>query len=200
MINENQVKRDIIVVGASAGGVETLSRLFQDIPKDFPGIIACVIHRSPIYNLHLAKVLGRKAAIPILEPGGPTLLKPGTVYLAPRDHHMMFSNDHLVLNRSPKEHFTRPAVDPLLCSAGEYYGPRVVGVLLTGGGDDGVIGLIKVKAGGGLAIVQDPTEAVIPTMPLSALSQDHVDLVLSLSKIPSVLMALAEGRTVTHPH
>jgi two-component system chemotaxis response regulator CheB len=196
MLNVQHIKRDVIVIGASAGGVEALIRLFQGFTANFQGIVATVIHRSPAYNLHLGKVLGRNVALPLIEPTHETELKPGTIYLAPRDHHMFFTKGHVELNRGPKIHFTRPAVDPLFVSAGELFGTRVVGVLLTGGGDDGVSGFISIKARQGLAIVQDPREAKMPTMPLNALTRDHVDLVLPLSEIPPTLERLARGEAV----
>jgi two-component system chemotaxis response regulator CheB len=196
MINAGHIKRNVIVIGASAGGVEALSRLFRGLPEDFPGVIAAVIHRSPIYNSHLAEVLGRNVNLPILEPRDKTSVKPGTIYLGPRDHHMVFVNGHIEVNRGPKEHFTRPACDPLFHSASKKYGPRVVGVLLTGGGDDGVSGFISIKAHKGLALIQDPKEALVPTMPLNALSRDHVDLVLPLSRLPAILTKLAQGEPI----
>ena len=87
MLNVQHIKRDVIVIGASAGGVEALIRLFQGFTADFQGIVATVIHRSPAYNSHLAKVLSRNVALPLIEPTHGTALKPGTIYLAPRDHH-----------------------------------------------------------------------------------------------------------------
>jgi len=196
MLNVQHITRDVIVIGASAGGVEALIRLFQGLTSEFQGVMAAVIHRSPAYNLHLAKVLGRNVELPIIEPIHGMTLKPGTIYLAPRDHHMVFTKNHVELNRGPKVHFTRPAVDPLFTSAAEAFGTRVVGVLLTGGGDDGVSGFITIKARQGLAIIQDPLEAKMPTMPLNALTRDHVDLVLPLAEIPGVLERLARGEAI----
>ena len=196
MVNADRTKRDVIVVGASAGGVEALSVLFESLPPHCPAVFAVVLHRSPVYNVNLAKVLGRKSSLPLIEPADGDPLKRGTIYLAPRDRHMMLTPDRIHLSRGPKEHFTRPAVDPLFHSAARVYGPRVVAVLLTGGGDDGVSGLIAVKGRSGLIVVQDPHEAKIPSMPLNAVLHDHVDLVLSLARIPPVLAALAQGNLV----
>ncbi|HKN87681.1 MAG TPA: chemotaxis protein CheB, partial [Nitrospiraceae bacterium] len=181
MINSENIPRDLIVIGASAGGVEALTELFSSLPIDLPASIAVVIHRSPLYSLHLRQVLGRRSTLPVREPHPHEIMAPGTIYLAPRDHHMVVNGKQLTLNRGPKEHFTRPAVDPLFASAAASYGPRVTGVLLTGAGEDGVAGLIAIKQHGGLGLVQDPKDAKIRSMPLNALRYDHVDLALPLS-------------------
>ena len=196
MINSERICRDIIAIGASAGGVETLIGLFKNLPPKLGAIIVVVIHRSPVYNLHLSKVLGRHATMPVREPEHDETLTEGMIYLAPRDRHMLLRGKQAVLSRGAKEHFTRPAVDPLFTSAAEQYGARVTGVLLTGSGDDGVSGLIAIKHHGGLAVVQDPREAIMPTMPMNALRYDHVDLVLSLMAIPSALTQLVEGQPI----
>jgi two-component system, chemotaxis family, protein-glutamate methylesterase/glutaminase len=196
MINSEGIPRDIIVIGASAGGVEALIQLFSGLPADLPASIAVVIHRSPLYSLHLLQVLGRRSTMPVREPEPHETMAPGTIYLAPRDHHMLVKNKQIELNRGPKEHFTRPAVDPLFSSVAATYGPRVIGVLLTGAGDDGVAGLIAVKHHGGLGLVQDPRDAKMPSMPQNALRYDHVDLVCPLSTIPTTLAMLAHGRPV----
>jgi two-component system, chemotaxis family, protein-glutamate methylesterase/glutaminase len=196
MINAERIPRDVIVIGASAGGVEALIHLFSTLPAQLPAIIAVVIHRSPMYNLHLSTVLGRHATMPVREPETNESLTAGRIYLAPRDHHMLLKGKHIELNRGPKEHFTRPAVDPLFVSAAEQYGPRVIGVLLTGAGDDGVAGLIAIKHHGGLSLIQDPRDAKMPMMPMNALRYDHVDLVLPLSRTAVELGKLVQGHAV----
>ena len=197
MTHPERIPRDVIVIGASAGGVEALIDLFGGMPRKLPAIIAVVIHRSPIYNLHLSTVLGRHATMPVREPEPNETLAEGTIYLAPRDHHMLLKDKQIELNRGPKEHFTRPAVDPLFVSVARQYGRRVIGVLLTGSGDDGVAGLIAIKHQGGLALVQDPSDAKMPMMPMNALRYDHVDLVIPLTAIPAALEKLVEGHPVS---
>lgn len=197
MLNEKRLRRDVIVIGASAGGVEALIQLFERLPADLPAAIATVIHRSPLYSLKLDQVLGRRARLPVVEPSHEYPVKQGAIYLAPRDHHLTFANEHFNLDRGPKEHHTRPAVDPLFQSAAALYGQRVVGVVLTGGGDDGASGMIAIKEAGGLTLVQDPNEAKVSSMPCSAIMYDHVDLVLTLERIPAVLSALAKGERVS---
>jgi two-component system chemotaxis response regulator CheB len=191
-------RRDIIVIGASAGGVEALMSIFARLPKDLPAAVAVVLHRHPLYNVHLAKVLGRRAALPLVEVLEEGPLAPGTIYIAPSDAHLLLTKDGMKIDRGAKEHFTRPAVDPLFRSAAEAYGPRVMGVLLTGGGDDGVRGLINIKAAAGISIIQNPDEAKASSMPMNALLYDHVDLVLSLQDIPAAVAALAQGESIHH--
>jgi two-component system, chemotaxis family, protein-glutamate methylesterase/glutaminase len=189
-------KRDIVVIGASAGGVEALMTIFSRLPKDLPAAVAVVLHRHPLYNIHLAKVLARGAALPLVEVSKEIPLTKGTIYIAPSDAHLILTKGGLKIDRGAKEHFTRPAVDPLFRSAAAAYGSRVTGVLLTGGGDDGVRGLINIKAAAGISIIQNPDEAKASSMPMNALLYDHVDLVLSLEDIPLTVAALAQGESV----
>jgi two-component system chemotaxis response regulator CheB len=196
MVNAERLKRDVIVIGASAGGVEALMQLFHALPPDLPATVAAVIHRSPIFNLRLGEVLGRRSSLPVKEAVAGQPFEPGVVYLAPRDHHLLVENKHMILDRGPKEHHTRPAVDPLFRSAANAYGKRVIGVVLTGGGDDGVSGLIAIKKAKGIAIAQNPGEARIPMMPCNAITYDHVDLVLPLDRIAKALQALAKGESM----
>ena len=109
---------------------------------------------------------------------------------------MLLHRDHLSVNRGPKAHYPRPAIDPLFTSATAAYGQRVVGVLLSGAGDDGVTDLIHVKAGEGLVLVQDPREAKMPSMPSSAMLRDHVDYAAPLADLASVLTRLAHGHVI----
>lgn len=196
MVNSERLPRDIVVVGASAGGVTALRRLFAALPIDFRGVVAAVMHRSPYFESNLPMTLGRNVGRDIVEPSNGQRLERGCIYVAPRDRHLLFHDGRLHVTRGPKQHHTRPAVDPLFQSAAEAYGPRVVGVVLTGGGDDGVDGLIAIKAARGLSIVQDPREATHPFMPANAVKHDDVDLVLPLDDIARVLVALAAGQPV----
>ena len=193
MINANGVRRDIVTIGASAGGIEALMYLFAKLPPRLPSAIAVVVHRSPVLETRLPWVLGRRAGIPVLEPTDGQRFEPGRIYAAPRDQHLVLEDSVVRLNRWPKEHRTRPAVDPLFRSAAEVYGPRVVGVLLSGFGDDGVSGLIAITDRGGISIVQDPREARHDSMPRNAIAEDDVDAVLSLDGIAAALVALASG-------
>lgn len=195
-MNEAGTRRDIVVIGASAGGVETLLALFSTLPGDLPASVMVVIHRSPVYEGRLPAVFGRRSALPVTEPADLEEIQSGHVYIAPRDHHLLVQDGKFRLSRGPKEHHTRPSVDPLFKSAAEGCGARVVGVLLSGGGDDGVSGLIAIKRHDGLTIVQDPAEAPHPSMPMHALRYDHVDAVLRVEDIAYALVTLATGGVV----
>ncbi|HEX8558391.1 MAG TPA: chemotaxis protein CheB [Pyrinomonadaceae bacterium] len=183
--------RDIIVVGTSAGGVEALRALVAGLPKDFPGSVFIVMHTAPDSPGVLAQILDRAGPLPVVNASNRGHISPGHVYVAPPDHHLLLEPGATRLTRGPKENRFRPAVDPLFRSAAQTYGPRVVGVILTGGLDDGTSGLWAVKRLGGTAVVQDPDEAFMPSMPLSALGQVEVDYTLPLAKIPAVLTRLA---------
>ena len=192
-VNLGSVRRDIIVVGASAGGVETLISLLSGLPADLPAAVGIVLHRSPFFETRLAQVLGRRSALSVIEPGDGDPFAPTCVYVAPRDLHMVLDAGKIVLQRGPKEHRTRPAIDPLFRSAARLYGDRVVGVLLSGRGADGVSGLINIKAAGGMSLVQDPEEAAHPTMPATAIVKDDVDAVLPVAELSAALVKLAYG-------
>ncbi|OLD97579.1 MAG: hypothetical protein AUI36_45465 [Cyanobacteria bacterium 13_1_40CM_2_61_4] len=186
-------RRDLIVIGASAGGVQALRQLFGALPGDLPAAVAVVIHRSPFAESMLADVLDRSAVLPVSEPAHEERFETGHIYLAPRDHHLIVSDGHFLLTRGAKEHYTRPAVDPLFRSAAESAGRRVIGVVLTGSGDDGVIGLIAIKAAGGMSLVQDPAEALHDSMPETAIEHDDADAILTISELAEELPRLAAG-------
>jgi two-component system chemotaxis response regulator CheB len=195
-MNVSRVPRDVVAIGASAGGIEGLRVLLAALPQDFPAAIAAVIHRSPLHVSHLAQTLSQRSHLPVLDASDGDPVQIGRVYLAPPDLHLRVEDSCFRLLRTPKIHFTRPAVDPLFESAAAAYGSRVVGVLLSGGGDDGVSGLTAIKAAGGLSIVQHPDEAPHPWMPANAIAFDHVDAVLPLEEIAAVLSSLARGCAV----
>jgi len=186
------IKRDIIVIGASAGGVQALQQICADFPADMRAAIGVVLHRGSQPS-KLAQVLDRRSTLPVVEPKHAMTLSPGTIYLSPADHHLLFQRGSVAIQRGPWEHSTRPAVDPLFRSAAESYGRRVVGLLLTGCGEDGVSGLIAITEAGGLTLAQDPEEAYMPYMPLNAIRFDEVAGLVSLNDAASVLASLANG-------
>lgn len=194
-INAEGVKRDIIVIGASAGGVPALQQIFAEFPPHMNAVVGVVLHRSSQPS-ELAHVLGRRSALPVVEPDRRMPLKPRTIYLASPDHHLLFQGDFAFAQRGPREHSSRPAVDPLFRSASESYGRRVVGLLLTGCGEDGVSGMISITGGGGVTLVQDPLDASMPWMPLNAIRYDDVGGLVSLDNAASVLASLAQGDPV----
>ncbi len=181
---------DIIVVGASAGGVEALRTLVAGLPKDFPGSLFVVMHTAPDSPGVLAQILDRWGPLPAANAVNREQIRPGRVYVAPPDRHMVLEPGRVLITRGPKENRFRPAVDPLFRSAAMTYGPRVVGVVLTGGLDDGTSGLWAIKRLGGAAVVQDPEEAFMPSMPLSALGQVEVDYTLPVAEIAPLLVKL----------
>jgi two-component system, chemotaxis family, protein-glutamate methylesterase/glutaminase len=183
--------KDIIVVGASAGGIEALRTIAGGLPKDLPASVFVVLHTSPESPGVLAHILARAGALPASSAVDGERIQPGRIYVAPPDRHLVIEPNRVRLTRGPKENRFRPAVDPLFRSAAQVYGPRVVGVVLTGNLDDGTAGLWAVKRLGGTAIVQDPEEALAPSMPRSALRQVRVDYCLPVAEIAPVLARLA---------
>jgi two-component system, chemotaxis family, protein-glutamate methylesterase/glutaminase len=166
------------------------------LPPNLPAVVAIVLHRSPHYDTQLPSVLGRHALLSVLEPTDRDPVLPGAVYVAPRDQHMIFDNGYVSLSRGPREHHTRPAIDPLFRSAAERYGPRVVGVLLSGMGSDGVSGLIAIKRHGGVSLVHHPGEARFETMPCTAIAEDDVDAMVTIEELSVMLSALAHGEAI----
>ena len=193
MINENRLVRDVFCIGASAGGLHAVSGILTRLPADLPAVVAIVMHRSPTFDSQLAPLLARKTALPVMEPAEYDPIVAGHIYVAPRDVHLIVEANRWQLVRGAKLHWTRPAVDPLFVSAADVFGPRCVGILLSGGGADGVAGLIAIKARGGLSIVQDPAEARDPSMPIRAIHEDDTDAIMKTDEIGAAMAALAAG-------
>ncbi len=185
--------KDIVVIGASSGGIEALQALVGALPANFPGSIFVVVHIGP-YGLNtLDRMLEKAGKLPASNARDWEEFKRGHIYVAPADHHLILEpTGHTRLTRGPKENRTRPAVDPLFRSAAAAFGPRAVGVVLSGFLDDGTAGLWTIKEYGGTAIVQDPREAQAPGMPESALAHVPVDQCLPVEKIARVLTELAD--------
>jgi two-component system, chemotaxis family, protein-glutamate methylesterase/glutaminase len=182
--------KDIIVVGASAGGIEALRVLAGGLPADLPASLFVVLHTSPESPAMLADILDRSGSLPALSPKDGDRIRPSTIYVAPPDRHLLIEPNLMRVTRGPKENRFRPAVDPLFRSAAQTYGPRVVGVILTGYLDDGTAGLWTVKQLGGTAVVQDPADALVPSMPLNAVTHVKVDYCLPLDEIAPLLVRL----------
>jgi two-component system chemotaxis response regulator CheB len=195
-LNPQKLVRDVIVIGASAGGIRAIIELLSRLPPDLPAFIGVVIHRGAHSPSNWSSVLGMKTKLQVLEPVSGDLLIRGVVYIAPADCHMTFERRRIVLDGEAKEHHTRPAVDPLFASAALAYGPRVVAVVLTGGGHDGMLGLLQVRSAGGLSIVQKPVEAENASMPEYAIAHDHVLAALTIDQIGAALVGLAHGDAV----
>jgi two-component system chemotaxis response regulator CheB len=185
---------DIIVVGASAGGVEALSELFSRLPADVPASFFVVLHVSDRGTSVLPGILSRRGALPAVHPRDGDPIEPGRVYVAPPGFHLLVQRGAVRLVRGPRENGARPAVDPLFRSAAAAYGRRVVGVVLSGTLDDGTAGLHAVEARGGTAVVQDPDEAMYAGMPRSAAEHVAVDHVLPVAEIAALVVRLANTR------
>lgn len=184
-------RKDIVVVGASAGGMSALERLVAGLPKDFPAALFVVWHLSPGVRSVLPRVLERAGPLRAGNPSDGDRIEPGRIYVAPNDHHILLEKGYIRITRGPKENRFRPAIDPLFRSAAYIYGPRAVGVVLTGALDDGTSGLWAIKLRGGTAIVQDPEDAQHRSMPLNALQNVEVDY-----KLPAAEMGPLLGRLV----
>jgi len=154
--------RDIVVIGASRGGVEALRGIVAALPPSLQSALLIVLHISPTHASLLPDVLSRAGPLPAEHGRDGTRIERGRIYVAPPDHHMTVGPIGFIrLDQGPKENHTRPAADPLFRSAASVYGPRVIGIILTGGGSDGTQGLIAIEQAGGLAIVQDPVMLAI---------------------------------------
>jgi hypothetical protein len=167
----------IVVVGASAGGLQPLTELVSNLDDGFNAAIFIVVHTKTEANSLLAEILSRSAPVPVVFAEHGARIKRGSIVVAPPDHHLLVMKSRIILNTGPKENGFRPAVDPLFRTAARAHGAAVMGVILSGALDDGSYGLRLVKEHGGLAVVQDPNEATHPGMPLSAMrvvSADHV--------------------------
>lgn len=182
---------DIIVVGASAGGVEALSTLMSQLPAELLASVFIVLHIPPQTPSLLPLILDRTSPLPVSQAINGEKIEYGRVYVAPPDNHLLVERGFVRVLRGPKENRYRPAVDPLFRSAAVAYGPRVVGVVLTGALDDGTVGMRAVKQRGGVGVVQDPREALYSGMPRSAMENANIDYILPLAEIAPLLVRLA---------
>lgn len=184
------LKHDIIVIGASAGGLEVMRKLLSQLPDNFPGTLFIVWHIPAESPSILPQILDRVCPLPVAHAIDFEPIKPGRVYVAPPDRHLVVEPGYVRLTRGPKENRFRPSVDVLFRSAAVAYGPQVIGVVLTGSLDDGAAGLYAIKEQGGIAIVQDPFEALYPSMPKAAMKAVTVDHCVSVTDMGSLLVRL----------
>lgn len=194
MAGETQAHRDVIVVGASLGGIAALATLAGALPAALPAAVLVVLHTSPQSPRLLAGIIDRRSSLPVAYAEAGEDVKPGRIYVAPPDFHMTVEEPGVIgLHGGPKVNFARPAVDSLFFSAAKVYGRRVIGVVLTGGGEDGAIGLSAITDAEGVGIVQDPAEAEDPGMPTSALHYDHPQYLARIEEMPDLLANLVSG-------
>lgn len=176
--------------------------LVGSLPADLPASLFIVLHIPAQNPSLLPHILSRSCPLVALSPHDGEAIQQGRIYVAPPDRHLLVERGYVRLAHGPKENRHRPAIDPLFRSAARAYGARVVGVILTGSLDDGTAGLLTVKRRGGLAVVQDPKDALYPSMPLSALAHVAVDYTVPLSAIGPLLARLAHEQVeegLEHP-
>jgi two-component system chemotaxis response regulator CheB len=186
-----KVLRNVVVIGGSLGGLKALSVACRELPSGFPALVLVVLHMAANSPKMFATMLGRQIQLPVsYAEDGETPVQ-GHVYMAPPDRHLIITPEgRLALDPGPKVHFARPAVNRLFETAAAAYGPRVIGVILTGGDHDGADGMAAIRSAGGLCIVQLPSDALDPSMPNAAISKDPLDEILPVDEIGARLNAL----------
>lgn len=192
-------RRDVIVVGASAGGVEALAELARGFPADLPAAIFVVLHLTPDARSNLPGILSRAGPLPAVHAVDGGTIHPGQIYVAPPNRHLLLEGDHMHLSIGPRINSVRPSIDVLFKSAARTFDARVVGVVLSGTLDDGTLGLDAIRMRGGLSVVQDPEEARFSGMPRSAIERVAPDYVLPVAEMPPLLQKLTAGRPERAP-
>ena len=193
-VDADEDRLAVIVLGASAGGVDALSTVVAGLPPDIPAAVCVVLHVAPEGKSVLPHILESRGRLPARHPADGEALEAGKVYVAPPDLHLIVHRGRVRVTADPKENGLRPSVDTLFRSAAQAYGRRVIGVVLSGTLDDGTSGLLAIKQHGGVAVVQDPEEALFPSMPASAARFADPDHIVTLDKIPELLVNIVEER------
>ena len=192
----------LVVVGASAGGVEALQRLLPTLSGELPAAVAIALHRIPSGGDRLSSLLGKHSRLPVSTARDGEPIRPARAYLGPAGRHLAVVDDTFHLTAGPRENGSRPSIDVLFRTAADAHGGKVVGVLLTGMLGDGTAGLAAIKAAGGYAIVQDPEEARFGDMPRNAIANVEVDAISKLDEMGQHIGAVLEtiASPLTHRH
>ncbi|MBV9183942.1 MAG: chemotaxis protein CheB [Acidobacteria bacterium] len=186
-------RKDIIVIGASAGGIDALKILVATLPKDLKAAIFITVHVAPYSMGILPEILERSGAVAATNAKDWEPIQQARIYVAPPDYHLLFEKEGYVrITRGPRENRFRPAIDPMFRAAAYCFGPRVIGVILTGWLDDGTAGLRAVRERGGTTIVQHPDDAFAPSMPLNAIKYVEVDHILGIKDVAPMLVHLTD--------
>jgi two-component system chemotaxis response regulator CheB len=180
----------VVVVGASAGGVEALTTLADGLPEDLEAAVCVVLHLPAGADSRLAEIISRAGPLSATQANGSEPLAQGRIYVAPPDRHLLVRDSHVVVERGPHENEVRPSIDVLFRSASLAYGRRTVAVVLSGTRDDGVAGASAVGAQGGCVFVQDPEDALFATLPAYAVARDNPDRILPLAEIAPAVAAV----------
>jgi two-component system chemotaxis response regulator CheB len=182
---------DVVALAASAGGLRALSHVLSALPAGFPAAVVVVQHLDPRHRSLMADILSRRTALVVKQAEEGDAVRPGTVYIAPPDRHLLVNPDGtLSLSQSELVHFVRPSADLLFESVAASYKDRVIAVVLTGSGSDGAMGLKAIKKMGGTVVVQDEATSEFFGMPGAAIQTGTVDFILPLNEIPSALVTL----------
>jgi two-component system, chemotaxis family, protein-glutamate methylesterase/glutaminase len=187
---------ELIVIGCSMGGMAALQTIFAVLPADFPLPIAVVQHRYKTSNEGLPAFFRRHTRVDVVDSTDKEWIKPGTVYLAPANYHLLVERGELSLSVDEAVAYSRPSIDVLFESAALAYGPAVIGVVLTGANADGAKGAARIKSRGGFIVVQDPATAESPAMPQAAIDATRVDRILPLDRIGPFLVELCRSSVI----
>lgn len=187
------MRRDVVVIGASAGGVEAIGEVLSALPPDLDAAVFIVLHIPPTASTFLPVVLQRHCSLRTEAAADGERIQAGRVYVAQPDHHLTLRDGSIRLDRGPKENGHRPSVDTLFRSAAAAFGDRVVGVVLSGSLDDGAMGSRVIALAGGQVLVQDPTDASFPGMPQSAIEAVPAALIATARDIGKIVAELAQS-------
>lgn len=194
-----RVRRDVIVIGGSAGALGPIRRLVADLPTDLQAAIFIVLHMRPEGPSHLHGVIERAGLLPARQAVDGDIVRTGVITVAAPDRHLILDDGIVRSIHGPRENRYRPSVDVLFRSAALSYGNRVIAIVLSGSLSDGASGLVAVKKYGGVAIVQDPADAMFPSMPINALQSVPVDHMVTADGMGALIVRLASEAINARP-